>query len=71
MVESVEVTINQELMEQQEQQVPPVDVLHLDLMDYKEKLVVMEETGVHQVLIPKTQEQEDQQQEQLQDLIIA
>jgi hypothetical protein len=36
-----------------------------------EKLVVMEETGVHQVLIPKTQEQEDQQQEQLQDLIIA
>jgi|LakMenEpi03Aug12_release.lakeMendotaPanAssembly.Ray.scaffolds.fasta_scaffold76684_2 hypothetical protein len=37
---------------------------------YEEKENVVE-TGVHQVLIPKTQEQEDQQQEQLQDRIIA
>ena len=66
-----EVTINQELMEQQEQQVPLVDVLHLDLMDYKERLVVMEEIGEYQVVILQIQDRVDLMEEQSQDQIIA
>jgi hypothetical protein len=63
--------VNQELMEQQEQQVRLVDVLHLDLMDYKERLVVMEEIGEYQVVIHQTQGQVDPMEEQSQDPIIA
>jgi hypothetical protein len=71
MVDWVKDIINQELMEQQEQQVPPVDVLHLDLMDYKERLVVMEEIGEYQVVILQIQDRVDLMEEQSQDQIIA
>ena len=71
MVESVEVMVSPELMEQQEHQELRVDAHLLVVMDKKEKLVVMEETGEHQVVIHQTQEQVDPMEEQLQDPIIA
>jgi hypothetical protein len=41
------------------------------VQEIKERLVVMEETGDHQVLILQTQEQVDLMEEQSQDPIIA
>ena len=61
----------QELMDQQEQQEPLVDVRLMVEMVKLERQVVMEEIGDRLVVILKTQERVDHQEEQSQDLIIA
>ena len=58
-------------MDPQEHQEPLVDVILMVDQDRMERLVEMEETGEHQVVIRIIVDQEDHQEEQSQVVIIA